>query len=134
MPRDTQSFAIEDMAEVERVERLAASLDSAFTIPGTSIRFGWDGILSIVPGVGDTLALLPAAYIFRSAWKMGAPKHVIGQMAVNSGIDYVIGSIPVIGTVFDVGYKSNRKNAALIRQFVEKKHGGALAPERAAHV
>lgn len=125
---------IEDLHQVEKLERLAARMDSAFRIPGTKIRFGWDGILSIVPGVGDTIALLPAAYIFQSAWRMGVPPHTIGKMAFNSGIDYVIGSIPVIGTIFDVGYKSNRKNAALIREFVEQKNGGPLSPERGAFV
>ncbi|ETX16532.1 membrane protein [Roseivivax halodurans JCM 10272] len=131
---DAKPLHIEDLHRVERLERLAAQMDSAFRIPGTKIRFGWDGILSIVPGVGDTIALIPAAHIFHSAYKMGVPSHTIGRMAFNSGIDYVIGSIPVIGTVFDVGYKSNRKNAALIREHVEKKHGGRLAPERGAFV
>ncbi|SFE13555.1 protein of unknown function [Roseivivax sediminis] len=119
---------------VERCERIAVRMDSAFRIPGTGIRFGWDGVLSIVPGIGDTLALAPAAYIFQSAWRMGAPSHLIGRMAFNTGIDWAIGSIPVIGTIFDVGYKSNRKNAALVRAFVEEKHGGKLAPARGAHV
>ena len=102
-------------AEVERLARLADRLDTIFRIPGTRIRFGWDGIASIIPVVGDLAAFAPAAWIIWRAHQMGAPPHVIGRMGVNVGLDTVIGSIPIIGTLFDVGWKANRRNVALLK-------------------
>lgn len=112
--------------DLERLERLARRMDSAYRLPGTRIRFGWDSILGLVPGVGDTLALLPAAYIFREAHRMGVPKSVLAQMGVNSGIDWVIGSVPLIGDIFDVGWKSKLRNVALLRLHLEAE--AARAP------
>ena len=102
-------------AEIERLAGIASRLDNIFRLPGTRIRFGWDGIASLVPVIGDTLALAPAAFIVWRAHQMGAPAHLLGRMGVNVGLDYVIGSIPVIGTVFDVGWKANIRNVALLK-------------------
>ena len=114
-------------AEVERLARLADRLDTIFRIPGTRIRFGWDGIASIIPVVGDLAAFAPAAWIIWRAHQMGAPPHVIGRMGVNVGLDTVIGSIPIIGTLFDVGWKANRRNVALLKDHF----GEALEADRA---
>ena len=114
-------------AELARLARLADRLDTIFRIPGTRIRFGWDGIASIVPVVGDLAAFAPAAWIIWRAHRMGAPAHVIGRMGVNVGLDTAIGSIPVIGTLFDVGWKANRRNVKLLQD-----HFGEVDPAEAA--
>ncbi len=108
-------------AELDRLDRLAERMDSAFRIPGTKITLGWDSILGFVPGVGDTLALGPAAYMLYSARRMGAPKRVLARMAVNSGIDWAIGLVPLAGDIFDIGFKANRRNARLVRRYFEKR-------------
>ncbi|WP_050772362.1 DUF4112 domain-containing protein [Sagittula stellata] len=109
-------------AKVERAERIARRMDAALHLPGTGIRLGWDGILGLVPGIGDTLALTPAAYIVYLGHEIGAPKHLLVRMAGNIGIDWVIGLIPLIGDIFDVGFKANLRNAALMRDFAERRH------------
>ena len=114
---------MEDFARLARLERAARLMDSAVRIPGTRIRVGLDSIVGLVPGIGDTLALAPGAWIIGSAWNMGAPGHVLGRMAVNSGIDWAIGTVPLIGDLFDVGFKANLRNVALLREHLEKTKG-----------
>lgn len=111
--------------DVARLRRLAENMDSAFRLPGTQIRFGWDSIIGLVPGVGDTLALLPSAYIMRESYKMGAPKPLLARMVLNAGIDYVIGTIPLVGDIFDVGWKSKLRNVALLERHLEERAAAA---------
>ncbi|SER95877.1 protein of unknown function [Tranquillimonas rosea] len=107
-------------ADLAHLERLAGRLDSAFRIPGTGIRFGWDGLLGLIPGIGDFAAAAPAGYIILRAQQLGTPNHVLAQMALNTGIDTVVGTIPLIGDIFDVGWKGNRRNVALLRKHLER--------------
>lgn len=104
-----------DAAE-RRLEQLAALLDSAWSIPGTSIRFGADSLLGFIPGIGDALGLLLSGYIVSEAKRLGAPPSLIARMSVNVGIDAAIGAIPVLGDLFDVAFKANLRNAALLRE------------------
>lgn len=105
-----------DLKRVKRVRRLATLLDSQFGIPGTKIRFGLDSILGLVPGAGDTVTATMAAYIIFEAWRIGIPKQIIGRMLGNLVIDWVIGSIPIIGDIFDIGFKANLRNIRLIEE------------------
>ncbi|MHA6344153.1 DUF4112 domain-containing protein [Roseivivax sp. CAU 1761] len=114
-----------DFEHLERVERLAHRMDRAFRLPGTRIRLGWDSILGLVPGIGDTLALAPAAYILQTAYRMEAPTSTLVRMGANVGIDWLIGLVPLAGDILDVGYKSNTRNARLLRRLVEQRHGAA---------
>lgn len=108
-------------AEIERLERLADLMDSRFYIPGTPLRFGLDSVLGLVPGVGDAATALPAAYLIHRAQQLGVPQPVLARMVANLGIDLVLGSIPLVGDLFDLGFKSNRKNVALLRRHVEEQ-------------
>lgn len=117
-------------ARLDRLDRLAHGMDSRFRVPGTSIRFGWDPLLGLVPGLGDVAALAPAAYIWLEGHRMGAPLPVKARMAVNIGIDLVVGAVPVIGDLFDVGFKANRRNVALLRDhFGVPRPAGVLPPD-----
>jgi len=102
-------------ARLDRLERLATDMDSRFRVPGTKIRFGWDSIIGLVPGIGDVASLAPAGYILLEAHRMGAPKALVGRMAVNAGLDWAVGSVPVLGDALDVWIKANRRNVALLR-------------------
>ena len=102
-------------ARIARLERLAHNMDSRYRLPGTNIRFGWDSLIGLVPGVGDVATLAPAGYILLEAHRMGAPTALKAKMMANSGIDWVVGSIPLIGDILDVGLKANRRNVALLR-------------------
>jgi hypothetical protein len=101
-------------ATLERLDRLAYWLDERFRLPGTNVRMGLDGLLGLVPGIGDTLGGLISAYILLEAWRLGIPNSVLMRMLANLGIDVVVGSVPVLGDVFDIGWKANRRNVNLL--------------------
>ncbi|NVJ96600.1 MAG: DUF4112 domain-containing protein [Alphaproteobacteria bacterium] len=103
-----------EQKRVKRLRRLATLLDAQFGIPGTKIRFGLDSIIGLIPGAGDTITATMAAYIIFEAWRLGVPKQIIGKMLGNLVIDWVIGSIPIIGDIFDIGFKANLRNIRLI--------------------
>lgn len=105
-----------------RLEALAKAMDSAIQIPGTKIVMGLDALLGIVPVAGDFISGLISSYLVWEARQLGAPKWLIARMSANVAIDTMLGSIPIVGDVFDVAYKSNLKNMALLRRHLEK-HG-----------
>ncbi|KAA9005650.1 DUF4112 domain-containing protein [Histidinibacterium aquaticum] len=115
------------LEEVERLERLARNMDSLFRIPGTKIRVGADSIIGLVPGIGDTLTLAPAGWIIWKAREMGVPQHKLLAMCGNAGIDWIVGSIPLVGDLFDVGWKGNLRNVRLLREHFEKVGDDAAA-------
>lgn len=117
--------------DIEHLQRVADLMDAAFRVPGTGIRIGFDSIVGLIPGAGDALALAPSAYIIGHAWKAGAPKRLLGRMAANTAIDTLIGSIPLLGDIFDVGFKANRRNVALLRAHMEKGRPDGTAPRTA---
>ncbi len=105
---------------LDRLEGLARQLDSAFRIPGTRIRMGYDSLIGLIPGIGDVAAFVPGAYIIYESHRMGVPRSLLAQQVANIGIDTVVGSVPLIGDLFDVGWKANRRNVALLRTHLER--------------
>jgi hypothetical protein len=104
--------------------RFARWMDSVFRVPGTELRFGLDGILGLVaPGVGDLASGGLGAYLFFVALRRGVPLPIIARMAVNVVIDTVVGSVPVLGDLFDFAWKANDKNLELIQ-----RHAGQRGP------
>ena len=106
-----------------QVEDLAHLLDSAFRVPGTNRRFGIDGILGLVPGVGDAAGLILSSGVILQAVRLGARGATVGRMVVNVGIDAVFGSIPVLGSIFDFVFKANNRNVALLQEHVGDPDG-----------
>jgi hypothetical protein len=100
----------------QTLQRLEILLDEAFRIPGTSIRFGLDGIVGLVPGLGDVLAGLLSLIIPLGAWMRGVPYVTLSRMAANIGIGVLVGSIPFFGDIFDIAWKANRRNYQLMRR------------------
>jgi hypothetical protein len=94
--------------------RLAWLLDNQFQVPGTSIRVGLDGILGLIPGIGDTLASCLSLFILSEAIQRKVRRRTIAKMAGNIAIDWVIGLVPLLGDVFDIVYKANMRNVALL--------------------
>ncbi|MBB5517176.1 hypothetical protein FHS89_003223 [Rubricella aquisinus] len=99
-----------------RVERIAHVMDQSVRLPGTRIRLGLDGLLGLVPGIGDTLALAVSAYIPVTAWRAGARKRTLLRMMGNVTADWLIGLVPLAGDLFDIGFKANTRNARLFRE------------------
>jgi hypothetical protein len=99
---------------------LARLLDTAIRIPGTSIRFGLDPLIGLVPGLGDVAGAVMSGYIVLVGARLGAPKSIIVRMLLNIGIDTFVGSLPVLGDLFDAAFKSNVRNISLLETFVDR--------------
>jgi hypothetical protein len=121
--------APEIAARLRRVENLANWMDAGFRLPVVGIRFGWDSVLGLVPGIGDALAALPALWILTEAHRMGARRATLARMAVNTAADVALGSIPILGDIADVALKANRRNVALLRRDMAR---GTARPRGAA--
>ena len=104
-----------------KLQRLARLMDTAWRIPFTRIRFGADSVMGLVPGAGDVLGLGISAYALLLAHRLGAPKSLLLRMLANSAVDAGLGTVPVLGDVFDLFFKSNTKNLKLLTDFLEKK-------------
>lgn len=115
--------------ELRHLEELADLMDSKFVLPGTSIRFGLDSLLGLIPGVGDTIGLITSVYIAGRAQAHDVPAHIKWVMLWNIFIDWLIGLIPLIGDIFDIGFKANRKNIELIRKHSGSPHAKIIDAE-----
>lgn len=104
----------------ERLRTLALLLDRAIRIPGTRIRIGLDPILGLLPGLGDALAVGLSGYLIVQAARAGAPRGLLLRMLWNVAVDAIVGSVPLVGDVFDVAWAANVKNVELLeRQLVD---------------
>ena len=101
------------------LRRLSRILDNAIPIPGTGYRIGLDPILGLLPGGGDTVSGALGAYIIVEAARIGLPRKVIWKMVGNIMFDAVIGTVPVLGDLFDAGWKANVKNVALLERHLD---------------
>ena len=108
------------LAQVRFIARL---MDDQFAIPGTNIRFGLDFILGLFPGLGDAATSLISLLIVHHAWQSGASKLTLARMLGNVGVDFLVGSVPVVGDAFDVVWKANRKNARLLEAHLNRNSG-----------
>ena len=104
----------------ENLDLLARLLDEWFRVPGTRIRFGLDGIIGLVPGVGDVLGGLASSILIFAAWVRGVPYVTLARMVVNVGIEVLLGTIPLFGDLFDIAWKANRRNYALITSHLQQ--------------
>jgi len=100
----------------ENLDLLSRMLDTWFRVPGTSIRFGLDGIIGFVPGVGDFLAGLASCIIVLAAFFRGVPMVTVARMVANLGIEVGVGMVPVLGNLFDIGWRANRRNYHLLER------------------
>ncbi|WP_116107708.1 DUF4112 domain-containing protein [Lewinella sp. IMCC34191] len=121
-----QQRAIPQLRWVDTFSRV---LDTKFRIPGTDIRFGLDFILGLVPGAGDMLSLGMSGTLVATMARHGASPKLVARMLVNVFLDAIVGSVPVLGNIFDLVYKANYRNAELMREYYEEgKHTGSVWP------
>jgi hypothetical protein len=106
----------------ENLDLLSHLLDDCFRIPGTRIRFGLDGIVGLVPAIGDVLAGLASCILIFAAWVRGVPYITLTRMAINLALDVIVGAIPFLGDVFDIAWKANRRNYKLLVRHIEHPH------------
>jgi len=110
---------------LDQVRWLASVMDDGFAVPGTRLRFGWDPILGLFPGLGDVLTSLIALLIVHHAWQSGASRVTIARMVGNVALDFVIGAVPFVGNLFDFAFKANRRNARLLEQHLKRQNNKA---------
>jgi hypothetical protein len=108
-----------ERGDTRRVRRVAWLLDDIIRIPGTRLRFGIDPLLGLLPVGGDVAGGVLSGYIILAAARAGAPPSVLGRMGLNVMIDAIVGAVPLLGDLFDAGWKANRRNAALLQQYVD---------------
>jgi len=108
---------------VARLDTLANLLDTAFILPGTNVRFGFDALIGLVPGIGDAITTAISLYIVHEARQLGAPSHVIIRMLANIALDGFVGAVPLVGDAFDVMWRSNRRNVQLLREWLAREDG-----------
>jgi uncharacterized protein DUF4112 len=104
---------------LQRLDFLATLLDSAILIPGTKIRFGADAVIGLVPGIGDAITTALSAWIVYEAHRLGMPRRVLVRMIGNVAVDGLFGAVPLVGDVFDVMWRANRRNMRLLREHIE---------------
>jgi hypothetical protein len=106
---------------VARVEALARLMDGAFVLPGTNIRLGLDALIGLVPVAGDVIAGLISSYLIWEARRIGASRWLIARMMANTLLDTTLGAIPLVGDAFDVMFRANMRNMALLRRHMERR-------------
>jgi hypothetical protein len=102
------------------LRRLAWWLDAAFRIPGTQQRIGIDGLIGLIPGVGDTIGALLSTYIIVAAARRGASVWTVARMLANVAIETTVGAVPILGDLFDVVFKANLRNMDLLAGTLER--------------
>ncbi|MBD0369192.1 MAG: DUF4112 domain-containing protein [Flavisolibacter sp.] len=118
--------AIDRQSRLKSMERLANLMDTQFRIPGTDIRFGLDAIIGLIPGAGDLSTFAVSGFMILVMARNGASSYVLARMVLNVLIDTIIGSIPLIGDLFDVAFKANTRNIRLMQDhYREGRHQGS---------
>ena len=111
---ETDAGRIDRLRRLRRIHGVARMMDTAIGIPGTRFRFGADSIMGLVPLVGDAGGALIGLYIVNEARRMGVPNDKLAKMIGNLAVDSVVGSVPLAGDLFDVFFKSHRRNVQII--------------------
>jgi hypothetical protein len=109
-------MTVDRTRQIELLRRWSRLMDSAYRVPGTSVRFGWDPIVGLIPGVGDLTTASFAVLVLYRAFRLGVPRVVLTRMMLNILIDLVVGVVPFVGDLFDVVWKSNTLNLALLER------------------
>jgi len=107
------------IATLNRIRKLSRLMDTAIRIPVINFRIGLDPILGLIPGAGDVVTTAFSAYIIFLARRFQLPAEVMGQMVANIVLEAVVGSIPLLGDLFDAYYKSNVRNLALLEKYLQ---------------
>lgn len=115
---DSNNLSINDNNK-KRLRRLAWFLDSSIRLPYIDYRIGADGIIGLIPGLGDTVGALLSSYIVLEAAKLGASKSVLLRMALNIAIETIVGIVPIVGDLFDMAWKANLRNVRLLDSYLK---------------
>ena len=138
MPIDQSQFeSVADRLQVardpaavrQRIEAMEKLLERAFTLPGTSYKFGFDVVLDLIPVIGDIAAAAMGAWIVWEARNLGMSKWHIARMSGNVGFDFLLGAIPWVGAIPDFFFRSNSRNLKIVKRWLDKHHPETLTIE-----
>jgi hypothetical protein len=104
-----------------RLDALAKLLDVAFVLPGTNVRYGIDGIIGLIPVVGDIITTAISLWVVREARALGAPWHITARMLGNVALHGVVGAVPAVGDAFDVMFRVNIRNMRMLRRWLDRQ-------------
>ena len=107
--------ALSSSAAGRRLQRLSRLMDSSITLPG-GFRIGWDGIIGLIPGIGDLIGLGVSAWIVLGAARLGASKATLARMGANVALETLVGAVPIVGDLFDLAFKANERNMRLLER------------------
>ena len=116
----TKRRELPDTPDLKWVNKITHLMDSKFRVPGTQFRFGIDPILGLVPGLGDATSLAVSGSLIYYMARFGASKRLVYMMIGNVILDATIGSIPILGNIFDFTYKANQRNINMLRRYHEE--------------
>ncbi len=103
--------------ELARLEALSKLMDNQFRIPGTNMRFGLDGIIGLIPYMGDMAGFVASGVLMRTMMKKGASPIMMIRMLFNYILDAIVGIVPLLGDLFDFGFKANRRNVEMLKKY-----------------
>ena len=109
-----------DRRRLDRLQRVGWLLDNSIPIPGTRFRLGIDQLIGLVPGIGDLIGGFLSLYIIVESSRMGVPRALLARMGWNVAIDTLVGEIPILGDLFDIGFKANIRNLALLDGYLRR--------------
>ena len=118
---------IDNLTEIKLARQINKLMDEAFTVPGTNFKFGIDPLLGFVPVAGDGISLVFSGLVVMLAVRKGIDFRTLVKMIGNVVLDFAVGSIPILGNIFDFGYKANRRNMELLEKF----HTSGKPPQKA---
>jgi hypothetical protein len=121
-PFGAEAGRLDTLRRLRRLANIARLMDTAIRIPGTGIRFGADSVFGLVPVIGDAGGALVGLYVVNEARRLGVPAHKLTKMIGNLAADSLIGSVPIAGDLFDVFFKSNRRNLDIILDHFQLSH------------
>src|SRR4051794_9441086 len=103
-----------------RMRRVGWLLDNSIPVPGTSVRLGIDQLIGLVPGIGDLIGGFLSLYIIIEAHRLGVPRSLLARMGWNVALDTLVGEVPILGDLFDIGFKANMRNLRLLDGYLER--------------
>ena len=115
---------------LEGLRKITLLFDQAIGVPGTRFRFGLDALFGLVPGLGDLAGALVAVYALHVARRLRAPAEIQLHMLSNIALDALIGSVPIIGDIFDFMFKAQTRNLALLDNWMATPHQAARRSKR----
>jgi hypothetical protein len=123
-----------DPRRMARLRRVGWLLDNSIPIPGTRYTLGIDQLIGLVPGIGDLIGGVLSLYIILEAARMGVPRGLLARMGWNVAVDTLVGEVPILGDLFDIGFKANIRNLALLDGFLQRPGEVRRASRRFATV